>query len=279
MTVEQADEENSLTRGADTVLTFRCKDRYFALPVSSVRYIMSEPSQGVTLHDNSFKARRVIQFSNQSIQLMHFSHLLNLTSQLEDIQEIQHTLQLRRQDHIDWLNALEQSILKGIPFTKATDPHKCAFGRWYDTFETEDDFLRDILARFDEPHKRIHASAERLLKLAAEDQKTEAMLQLKQERDTTLKRLLELFDEAYFRLQSMTRPVIVVVESGTSVFAIEMDEVSGIVECQPSDFIDNSGVSEGYDPNSIISCYVSWEGEPLHSYVEPAALLRAMGLL
>ena len=57
----------------------------------------------------------------------------------------------KEKDHHDWLNALEESIVDGVPFTKAKDPHQCAFGKWYDKFQT-------LAGRFILFHRRCHIS-------------------------------------------------------------------------------------------------------------------------
>lgn len=53
------------------------------------------------------------------------------------------------------LPALDLRLRLGL----ATDPRRCKFGQWYYAFQTEDPVLRSELARFEEPHARVHALA------------------------------------------------------------------------------------------------------------------------
>ena len=44
-------------------------------------------------------------------------------------------------------------------FKLAIDPHKCAFGKWYDNFETDNRTLSGCLKKCDAPHQEIHGIA------------------------------------------------------------------------------------------------------------------------
>eukprot|EP00764_Aduncisulcus_paluster_P004363 gnl/Carplike_NY0171/17057_a26085_71.p1 GENE.gnl/Carplike_NY0171/17057_a26085_71~~gnl/Carplike_NY0171/17057_a26085_71.p1 ORF type:complete len:128 (+),score=3.76 gnl/Carplike_NY0171/17057_a26085_71:54-437(+) len=68
--------------------------------------------------------------------------VLNNHSTKDTNAELSDLLVEREKDHLDWLDALENSLVTGAPFTKATDPDKCAFGRWYNNFETDNEDLK-----------------------------------------------------------------------------------------------------------------------------------------
>jgi chemoreceptor zinc-binding protein len=40
----------------------------------------------------------------------------------------------RKNDHIHWVNEFERSIKNDEQINLNTDPHECAFGKWYDNF-------------------------------------------------------------------------------------------------------------------------------------------------
>ena len=69
-------------------------------------------------------------------------------------------LNTREQEHIDWLDALQESIENGTTFTKAKDARQCEFSKWYENFTTENSDFMHILKKFDAPHKKIHALAD-----------------------------------------------------------------------------------------------------------------------
>jgi hypothetical protein len=63
----------------------------------------------------------------------------------------------RQQDHMKWLTESEASVAENRPFALTTDPHACAFGRWYDNFHTDDPWLAAAVRKLDAPRRRIHA--------------------------------------------------------------------------------------------------------------------------
>jgi purine-binding chemotaxis protein CheW len=68
-------------------------------------------------------------------------------------------MQLREQDHRKWLLELEASVQEHRSFLMTTDPHKCAFGKWYDNYHADNAWLAALLKKVDGPHRQIHAVA------------------------------------------------------------------------------------------------------------------------
>ena len=95
------------------------------------------------------------------------------------------------------------------PFSLSRDPHQCAFGKWYDNFKTDNEDLRSILNRFDEPHKKIHALADSLLNMAKQGHKKQAQEILATEKRTTFTLLLRLFESAREQVVLDYKPIII----------------------------------------------------------------------
>ena len=76
-------------------------------------------------------------------------------------------------EHLLWINELNLSILNGTPFTGATDPQQCAFGKWYAGYYAENSTFKGLLQAWEQPHIRLHESAARIVKaLAQSEQRT-----------------------------------------------------------------------------------------------------------
>ncbi|MCG8312602.1 MAG: CZB domain-containing protein [Pseudomonadales bacterium] len=215
--------------GVVDALTFKMNDTHYAVPISQVRYI-----EQITTHtrriDTTSGPREVTDYQGNPVIVVDFANFTHSQSQHRENFELIKTLKQREQDHIDWLDALEDSVQNGTAFTKATDPHLCAFGKWYDTFKPKDELLSDIMADFDAPHRHIHSLAETLLKLVGEDEKQRALDILEKERNTTLTKLRNLFAVARDRLTSITRPVFVFVQARKNqMIAIRLDAIDDII--------------------------------------------------
>ena len=87
-------------------------------------------------------------------------YAIDISKVLTISRELGNMLTEREKDHIEWVQALEDSLLNDTPFVKAKDPHKCAFGQWYDTFKSRDETLMEALSEFDKPHTQIHSLAD-----------------------------------------------------------------------------------------------------------------------
>ena len=110
---------------------------------------------------------------------------------------------------IEWFAALEKSIKTGISFDLETSATKTEFGKWYHNFTTEDEDLTSLLKRFDEPHKKLHTSADKLLGLIESDQLDEALRLLEIARTTHLAQLKRLFTDAQVQVTESYKPIIV----------------------------------------------------------------------
>lgn len=77
-------------------------------------------------------------------------------------------------DHLSWVSAMYDQLYLGKEFKKQLDPHKCDFGKWYYSYKTDDPELKHILAAIEEPHSKLHSSADLILKKLKAGNKAEA---------------------------------------------------------------------------------------------------------
>ncbi|SMF52140.1 Chemoreceptor zinc-binding domain-containing protein [Alteromonadaceae bacterium Bs31] len=229
---------------AGSYISFSAGSASYVLPVSYVRYITALD----TLNTRSAPHRNgppqtVFDYSDETLVLYRLCDAIGVGSLADESRELKDLLQARRQDHIDWMEALDHSIRYSVPFTKATDPHKCAFGRWYDKYQAHDEELREIMAKFDAPHKRIHSLAEQLLTMVQDSAKLDqAIAILNKEKTHTLKELLNLFSLAQARLEDLVRPVVLVIEEGRKKFALQVDCIGDIAQFDSKDWLAGQAV-------------------------------------
>lgn len=211
-----------------SVITFSTREATFAIPLEQVKYIEKDVKRNIKVGKLDRFNHEVITYQNNAVPLFDFSILTGSRSQFEENKELISMLNEREKDHRDWMDALNTAIKNNTPFTKATDHNECAFGVWYNQFSTNDSDLKEVLEKFDEPHKRIHALAESLLTLAKQDQAL-ALTTLEKERNTTLAELLRLFETARERVRNSDRPIIVFVEQNNNeISALRLDNIQDI---------------------------------------------------
>lgn len=221
------------------IMTFRTGDSLFGVPIQNVLSIMGETDN---LSCKSFRSKEglgIIEYRGTPVSVIDLAIAGDIVSDTESKKLLIETLKEREQDHINWLNALEVSLETDAAFTLARDPHKCKFGMWYDTFETKDEDLREILKDFDEPHKKIHALADTLCDLKAAGETEQSIEILKLERVTTLPKLRLLFNRAITQLQSTIKPVFIylTLDGATPCAAIRVDEIADVESVEENSFV------------------------------------------
>ncbi len=219
------------------IFTFWNGSSLFAVEVSSIlstqQYLADErplPVQGRGLKGS-------VMYRGQPTPIFDFAESVGLDSPFEENHNLIQLLVDREKDHVEWINSLEDSLVNGVPFKKATDPHKCAFGTWFDSYQTRDEGFKELLEKFDSPHKHIHSLAERLLSLRDKGNKERALSILADERMSTLSKLVRLFEESRRYLKSNERPVVMfVTRDGTKpLLGLVINQIADVQMINPED--------------------------------------------
>jgi methyl-accepting chemotaxis protein len=98
-------------------------------------------------------------------------------------------------DHLLWVKNLSQSILTGIPFTGELDPKNCNFGKWYYTYKPHNPEFAKLLKGWEEPHSRLHASAQKIVSLLGHNDRKGALAIYQQETIPALNTLKDRYEE------------------------------------------------------------------------------------
>ena len=75
-------------------------------------------------------------------------------------------------DHLLWIQALNDHVYQGKEFKKALDPAKCDFGKWYGDYKVASNEA-DLCKAMDEPHRKLHKTAEAILDVEDRQKKAE----------------------------------------------------------------------------------------------------------
>ncbi len=212
--------------------TFWIGDTLYAINIDQVLTISQDLQNIQTMPGDRPGLIGMVEFQQRAVPVMNFAHTLHLESNQEYAVKLSKDMNTYETAHLEWLNALENSLLKGVPFTKPRNPHECAFGKWYDNFHPRDETLIDIMKGFDTPHKRIHALADTLLDMKADNRLDEAMEIFKFEREVTLKRLQKRFNQAREHIRGTSRTVLlyITVDGLTPILALAIDDIHDVVD-------------------------------------------------
>jgi len=208
-------------------LVFKSKDNLFAINCESITSITILPDKITNIPQMPEYMRGVLNLRGSIIPLVDTCVLFG-----GKIGE-SNGLNLRYiEDHKRWIATLIESIDTGKPFTLAIDPHKCAFGIWYDHYKPSNNLLMHHLKKIDAPHKKLHATGAEVVKLMneAETPKIKEKLQeLKREVVEELQPvLIRLLEESAKMMSESIKEMIVVFENEDSKIGLIVDEVQSV---------------------------------------------------
>jgi chemotaxis signal transduction protein len=212
--------------GEFEMLLIRLGDRNFGVPLAQVRYVSPIAADFAS---HGAKTADHFVFEGNPLPYVSLWDRLGLESCYGEYEEMQAMLPQRRQDHLDWMAALEDAIHGGAAFAKARNPRDCAFGKWYYGYRSKDRRLALLLSQFEQPHAVIHGLADRLLGLVEQGRGGEAMSGFEDARHTTLAKLMQLFDAAQRLVVELQRRVGVIVSDGEITCALGADGIRDIV--------------------------------------------------
>ncbi len=170
--------------------------------------------------------RGVIPFREGNIPLFDLRVRFGEKARTMETAELVETMAQRKQDHINWLNKLKSEVLEGHPITVQTVPTKCAFGKWYGQFQSDNAQLSAYMARFDQPHQRIHRVAVDAEKLIQAGQKSKAEDIVHEAEKGILSGLMTLFDGVEDLVRRYLMEYSIVVNCEGRRFAIAVDDIN-----------------------------------------------------
>lgn len=146
-----------------------------------------------------------------------------------EIDEFHELMDQRLADHQNWIEELKASVDEERAFKLTSDPHQCAFGKWYDSYQTNDRFVAAVLAKFDTPHKKIHGIAATVKELVAQGQLDQAHQLIDQTAQGELQLMVGLFDEVKKAAREASRRrIAMVLELDQKTLALDIDEVVAV---------------------------------------------------
>lgn len=249
----------------DEVMTMWSGHSLFAVPIKNVLSITQETKE---LHCLAFKSESAIgitRYLETPVSVIDLAKISGFASVIEEKTKLIKMLQQREEDHNFWMDELEKAIVDNQAFSYPRDAHQCQFGKWCQSFKTEDEELYQTLSDLSEPHNRLHGLADKLLTLSQSGNMAEALVKLQNERNTTLKKLNQLLRRAATQLKNSVRPVylFLTLNGETPCVALLADEIAS-VEAAGSELpvsIKSMGIPQKNRHSNFIAGYLQLKSE------------------
>jgi len=200
----------------------------FAINCSDVKELVAVPSVSRMPGMPDF-VRGIVNLRGTVLPLIDLRIRLGMRSRETEIEEFCAMLRQRAEDHRRWVDELQRSVNDGCEFTLATDPHQCAFGKWYDSYKTDEAVATELLRHFDEPHQQIHSIAVKVKSLLAQEKGNEAHKLIEVNRKGALATMLKLFNEfeTAIRASRREKAVVITVANARS-YAVCVDSIVAV---------------------------------------------------
>lgn len=228
------------------LVNFRVGEKYIALNILDIlvteRY--QEDLTTIPTDDHSFLG--VKDYVGTPTPVFDLGLIMNNRITEEVNLKLVELLSKGEKEHDEWLISLEHSLKNDTPFVQEKSCNKCQFGVWYDGFSCDDEDLNGLLKRFDEPHRRLHELADKLITLKNAGQLTEALKILETERTITYMPLKRLFEDARTQITESYKPIIVytTVDGRTPYIGLLVDSVEDSVNIDDSQIKSLSKIME-----------------------------------
>ena len=223
---------------------FRLQGQNYAVVATDVREMLALPQVTPVPRAPDF-IRGMINLRGEVMPLVDLRRRMNLKSAAEEIDEFIQTLQQRREEHHHWLEELVKAVNEKRPFTLTTDPHQCEFGKWYDTYTTDDVQIMDILQRFESPHRSVHQAGDEVNQLIRKGKYDQAHEAIEQARKGPFARMHNLFDELIEAIRKSHFEIALVLDKDDVNIALAVDAVESVELLEPGTVEDLPGTYQG----------------------------------
>lgn len=205
-------------------MLFELRSRSFGIEAGVIReFVQLGPAHAIARAPR--EVRGLVALRDRTIPVVDLRAAIGMQSHVEELDELSLELAKRKEDHVRWIAELTACIHERRAFGLATDPTKCAFGRWYGGFQADDPVVKLKLLAIDRPHRRIHALANETLALAESGRQREAIARIDDAREGDLAVVKRLLDELAVLIRGAAREVLLVCDLGARPFGIAVDAV------------------------------------------------------
>ena len=217
------------TRQDERHVLFGVAGTAYAVPAGSIVEMSGVPE--LTPHPHGRTDVRGIMLQRGAwVPVIDLRARLGLPPLRDEVEGLISQLDQNEREHVEWLEALERSVRDGVPFEKATDPHRCASGRWFDSFQPPNRLVATLVKRFAEPHRKIHAVAQEALGLSASGDGERATALVEEKRLNELAEMKVLFHNLAAILRDSQREIAVTVRTDQGVLAFTVDTADGVCD-------------------------------------------------
>lgn len=171
----------------------------------------------------------IMKLRNEIVSIISMRNLFGCKSSNEEYEDFKGMIDNRKDDHIRWVHELKKSVNENRKFTLTTDPHQCAFGKWYDNFSTDIQSINFHMKKIDSPHTLLHEIAIEVEKGKKEEHEESRKKHLEELLDKAEKqymsKVLELLDDTKNIFKDHYHDMVIVIMNKNKLIGLAVDEI------------------------------------------------------
>lgn len=208
-------------------IIFRLKDDYYSVSSESVQTIMQMPAFK-KIPNSDPMITGIFMLRDVTVPLLDMRVAFEMKTINDEYKEFCEMIDLRKQDHVIWVDELRRCTATGSKFTLAKDAHKCEFGRWYDSYDTEHNIVLSHLHQIEIPHHRLHNSANVIEEMLAQDNQEGIKEVMAKIDNDYMPKILNLLEETKQIYREAYREMVLVLTGRSKSIGLIVDEVMAV---------------------------------------------------
>lgn len=226
------------------LVVFRVGDNRYALRIENIQRIIQAVALTNIPNAHPF-VDGIMSYEDSVIKIMNFRKTIGLPSYLEELEALFARL---KNDHLTWVESLNNSLQTGVKFDKTFNSHMCELGKWIDGFTAYDDRVSEVLKELVDHHKTLH-------KKGAEACEMNLSNQAEARRIYDLE-ITEVFNKTMGALDTFVRELslvsdslqkFLIYEKDGKTFAIKVDVIEDIAHIEENDIMNSDSKEEDSD--------------------------------
>lgn len=234
-------------------VSFKVKDQAYALNTDGVDSIFELKQKLTPVPKSSECLMGLLSMRGELMPVIDLRRMMNFESMAQEEKDFIEMLHQRQQDHVNWVDHLKKTVEDDVPFTLATDHHKCAFGKWYDHYKAPNHAVALAMSSIDAPHQAIHRSA--LECLACQGDRERQRQIVKTMTIPAMNGVLKGVDQMISEFTATKREMCIALSHGTEKYCIAVDEILSVEKLENVQPMDVMG------ENELVTAYASSKGE------------------
>ena len=214
-------------------LIFTLNEKAYAVNSKFVNGIEMKPGNITPIPDSPDIYCGLVERRGEVYPLLDMRKTFYFPSVDDETDEFVKMIDQRKGDHIRWIDTFERCYKSGEKFSLAVDPHKCAFGMWYDRYMKEVHAITFHLKKIEEPHKLLHETAAMIINAVNKGDTKKAETLFKKLKTEYYPRVIAVLDEVKSVYRSTYRETVVVLADENQKLGLLVDEVLAVDNVEP----------------------------------------------